>query len=110
MFSKSARSIFTCGVIGAGKTTSYEIAPEDLAKALKKADACLCGPMNSKPLAMVPGRTDEVHKARLQALQRVFSARSDGNVVKVSCRITVEPIQQAPAGLFSSAIEKVLLW
>ena len=43
-----------------------------------------------EPLATVSNRPKEVHKARLQALQRYLGTRSDCEIAKVSCRIAVE--------------------
>ena len=47
----------------------------------------------------VLSRPNGVCKARLQALQRYLNTSSAGNIVKVSCRIAVEVIQQALADL-----------
>ena len=46
-----------------------------------------------KPLAMAPGWPNEVHKARLQALQRYLGPSSKGKIAKVSFMIAVEMIQ-----------------
>ena len=43
-----------------------------------------------KLLVMVPNRLYEVHKARLRALQRYLSSRSDGSTAKASRRIAAE--------------------
>ena len=43
-----------------------------------------------KPLATVSNKSNKVHKARLQTLQRYLSTRSDGNTAKAFCRIAVQ--------------------
>ena len=48
---------------------------------------------------MVPNQPNEVHKAFLLVLPRHFSTNGDGDIVKVSCKIAVEIIQQMLTGL-----------
>ena len=46
-----------------------------------------------KSLAMVPSWPNEVHEARLQALQIYLGPSSKGKIAKVSFRIAIEMIQ-----------------